>query len=73
MATMLISSGISSNIEAVLGRQVSDGLSRRAARYALLVTLTPFQQFLPLFGLLSILTTFSLLERCIAAYRLSVQ
>lgn len=73
MATMLISTGLSSNIEAILGQQVSDGLSLRAARYTLLVTLTPFQQFLPLFALLSILTTFALMERLLTAYKLSVR
>lgn len=72
-ATMLISTGLSSNIEAILGQQVSDGLSRRAARYTLLFTLTPLQQFLPLFALFSILTTFALMERLITAYKFSVR
>lgn len=73
IATTLISTNISSNIEAIFRRPVSDALSLRAARYALLIVLTPFQQFFLLFMLLSLLATCSLLQRLLAAWRLATR
>lgn len=71
LATTLISTNISSNIEAIFRQPVSDALSLRAARYALLIALTPFRQFFLLFLFLSLLTTYALLQRLLAAWRLT--
>ncbi|NKE73755.1 CDP-alcohol phosphatidyltransferase family protein [Candidatus Manganitrophus noduliformans] len=73
VTTTLISTNISSNIEAVFHQPISDALSLRAARYALLIALTPFQQFFLLFILLSLLTTYSLIQRLLTAWRLSIR
>lgn len=73
VTTTLISTNISSNIEVVFHQPVSDALSLRAARYALLIALTPFQQFFLLFILLSLLTTYSLIQRLLTAWRLSIR
>ncbi|WDT78019.1 MAG: CDP-alcohol phosphatidyltransferase family protein (plasmid) [Candidatus Manganitrophus sp.] len=70
IAATLISTNLSANIEAVFRQPVSDALSLRAARYALLIVLTPLQQFLLLFSLLA---TGSLVQRFLAAWRLSTR
>lgn len=73
IAATLISTNLSANIEAVFRQPVSDALSLRAVRYALLIVLTPFQQFFLLFTLLSLLATGSLVRRFITAWRLSTR
>jgi archaetidylinositol phosphate synthase len=73
IAATLISTNLSANIEAVFHQPVSDALSLRAVRYALLIVLTPLQLFLLLFTLLSLLTTYSLVQRFLIAWRLSTR
>lgn len=73
IAATLVSTNLSANIEAVLRQPVSDALSFRAARYALMIVLTPFHQFLLLFTLLSLLITYSLVQRFLTAWRFSTR
>lgn len=70
LITMFLATNVSANVEAVLNIKISDAFSMRFLRIILIVIFVPFQSFNILFIILSIITTYSLADRILAAVKL---
>ncbi|MDD5193254.1 MAG: CDP-alcohol phosphatidyltransferase family protein [Candidatus Nanoarchaeia archaeon] len=71
LITMMISTNVSANIEAVLNAKISDAVSLRFLRFLAFIILIPFQKFTLMFIILSIISTYSLVHRFFSAISLS--
>lgn len=69
LATMLLATNVSANIEAVLNLKISDAFSMRFLRIILIALFIPFKEFNVLFIILSVITTYSLLDRIFIAIK----
>ena len=68
LITMMISTNVSANIEAVLKFKISDAVSLRFLRILVIVIFIPFQKFTIMFIILSIISTYSLIHRISSAF-----
>lgn len=71
LITMMISTNVSANIEAVLKLKISDAVSLRFLRILVIVILIPVEKFTLMFIILSIISTYSLVHRVYSAFSLS--
>lgn len=69
LVTMFLSTNVSANIEAVLNLKISDAFSVRFLRIILIAAFIPFGRFNILFIILSIVTTYSFLDRILVAVK----